>query len=179
MNECLRGLKGLVPWLGVGIALLVAAAWRLYERRPRERRPGEEGLDDPALVQAFNWVAKTPQMRYLRGYAVRRALAMVQRGEAVDLGCGPGLYSSRLARLGHACTGIDFSPASVAYAREQAAAQGLDCRYHEGDVRRTDFAAGYGLVNGEQRMEMIRDPAIYQQFFSKLSKAVFLEAFTL
>ena len=32
---------------------------------------------------------------------------------------------------------------------------------------------------GEQRMEMIYDPLIYQQFFAKLSKAVFLEAFTL
>jgi hypothetical protein len=29
---------------------------------------------------------------------------------------------------------------------------------------------------GQQRMEMLRDPLIYQQFFAKLAKAVFLEA---
>jgi hypothetical protein len=32
---------------------------------------------------------------------------------------------------------------------------------------------------GQQKMEMLRDPVMYQTFFAKLSKAVFLEAFTL
>jgi hypothetical protein len=36
-----------------------------------------------------------------------------------------------------------------------------------------------GVPPGEQRMEMLRDPVLYQTFFAKLSKAVFLEAFAL
>lgn len=35
----------------------------------------------------------------------------------LDLGCGPGFYTSRLARLGHRCVGVDFSPASVSTLR--------------------------------------------------------------
>ncbi|MCP9440698.1 MAG: hypothetical protein NNA20_07185 [Nitrospira sp.] len=35
------------------------------------------------------------------------------------------------------------------------------------------------ILPGEQRMEMVRDPVLYQTFFAKLSKAVFLEAFAL
>ena len=64
----------------------------------------------------------------------------------LDLACGPGLYASRLARLGHSCVGIDFSPASIAYAREQAAAGGLDCTYHHADLRQAAFGSGYGLA---------------------------------
>jgi SAM-dependent methyltransferase len=64
-------------------------------------------------------------------------------GRVLDLGCGPGLYTSRLARLGHHCAGIDFSPASIAYASAEAERDGLACEYTLGDLRgaklRTDF----------------------------------------
>jgi SAM-dependent methyltransferase len=64
----------------------------------------------------------------------------------LDLGCGPGLYTNRLARLGHRCVGIDFSPASIDYAREQAEEAGLECTYIHQDIRTADYGDGYGLV---------------------------------
>jgi SAM-dependent methyltransferase len=64
----------------------------------------------------------------------------------LDLGCGPGLYTHRLAGLGHRCTGIDFSPASIAYARQQAEEAGLECTYIQQDIRTADYGDGYGLV---------------------------------
>jgi SAM-dependent methyltransferase len=47
----------------------------------------------------------------------------------VDFGCGPGLYTRRLAQRGAAVTGIDFSARSIAYAQEQAEGAGWDIRY--------------------------------------------------
>ena len=64
----------------------------------------------------------------------------------LDLGCGPGLYSSRLARLAHRCTGIDFSPASIRHATEQAAREELPCTYIHDDIRSADYGTAYGLV---------------------------------
>lgn len=64
----------------------------------------------------------------------------------LDLGCGPGLYSSRLAARGHTCTGIDFSPASIAFAREQARIEQLECTYRREDIRTADFGAAYEMV---------------------------------
>ncbi|MCO6450469.1 MAG: class I SAM-dependent methyltransferase [Caldilineales bacterium] len=64
----------------------------------------------------------------------------------LDLGCGPGLYSNRLAQLGYQCTGIDFSPASITYAREQAVRTGVSSTFILDDIRTADFGAGYGLV---------------------------------
>ena len=61
----------------------------------------------------------------------------------LDLGCGPGLYSARLASLGHVCHGIDFGPASIEYAVEHAPE---NCSYTLGDIRATDFGSGYDLV---------------------------------
>lgn len=47
----------------------------------------------------------------------------------VDFGCGPGLYTSRLAKTGADVTGIDFSARSIEYARDQAGTMQLGINY--------------------------------------------------
>jgi SAM-dependent methyltransferase len=42
--------------------------------------------------------------------------------------------------------GIDWSPASVAYAREQAEREGLTCRYVHADFRVAEYGAGYDMA---------------------------------
>lgn len=65
----------------------------------------------------------------------------------LDLGCGPGFYTARLARTGCECVGIDFSPASIRYAREIADAEpNLSCTYHHADVRDGNFGERFDLV---------------------------------
>lgn len=64
----------------------------------------------------------------------------LQPGDAVlDLGCGPGLYTSKLARRGLRVTGVDFSPNSLDYARRQAREGGLDVEYVQLSYLKLDY----------------------------------------
>lgn len=74
-------------------------------------------------------------------------IALSQAGSRVlDLGCGPGLYTQRLAEQGHDCFGIDIGPASIEYAVQQAFGLAERCRYALGDLRQVEFGAGYDLI---------------------------------
>jgi SAM-dependent methyltransferase len=64
----------------------------------------------------------------------------------LDLGCGPGLYASRLAARGHRVVGIDFSPASIEYARAESEASSLSCSYILGNLLDTEFGTGHDAV---------------------------------
>jgi len=46
-----------------------------------------------------------------------------------DFGCGPGLYTTRLAQRQADVTGIDFSKSSIQYARDIATKEGLSIQY--------------------------------------------------
>jgi SAM-dependent methyltransferase len=67
-------------------------------------------------------------------------------GKLLDLGCGPGLYVHRLSARGCECAGIDFSPASIRYAKETATAEKLPCRFVLADLRDEAFGVGFDVV---------------------------------
>lgn len=114
---------------------------------------------------------------------IHQQVLMGKSGRILDLGCGPGLYTSRFARLGHACVGIDFSPASITYAREYAAKGSLRCTYIQEDIRAAAFGEDYDLVMmifGEFNVFRPRDAReILQKAFSSLEPGgyLLLEAF--
>jgi len=66
--------------------------------------------------------------------------------KVLDIACGPGLHSLDLARRGHSTFGIDFSPASIEWAKSSAAEQSLASEFVHGDLRKTEFGSRYDLA---------------------------------
>lgn len=99
------------------------------------------------LSQAHDRASRRDEIIERQVAWIHGALLHGQATAVLDLGCGPGLYTSRLARLGHRCMGIDYSPAAITYARGRAAAEGLACQYELRDIRAGDYGETcYGLA---------------------------------
>lgn len=144
--------------------LAAGSLLEVVQRQP-EPQPWAEGDNIPWHEPGFSARMLKEHLSQEHDAASRRSAKIEQHvkwihdqalgskaGRLLDLGCGPGLYSSRLARLGHQVTGIDYSPASIAYARQQAQAEGLEIQYIHGDIREVAFGQGYQaamLIYGE------------------------------
>ncbi len=95
-----------------------------------------------------------------------------QPGKLLDLGCGPGLYSGHLTDLGHQVSGIDYSPASITYAREQATLRGQAITFIHADIREADYGSQYDaamLIFGETN---VFRPADIRKILEKIYAAL-------
>ena len=77
---------------------------------------------------------------------IHQELLSSRPSRILELACGPGLYTNRLAKLGHDCVGIDYSPASIAYASENAKQDSLACNYLQRDIREADYGHAFDLA---------------------------------
>ena len=80
----------------------------------------------------------------------------------VDIGCGGGLVSEPLARLGFAVTGIDAEAETLAVARHHSEASAVAVDYRQATVE--DLAAGgetFDAVLALEVVEHVADPALF------------------
>jgi len=125
-------------------------------KRDMDLQPWVEGeripWDDPAFSERIlkehlaqeNDAASRPAAKIKKHVDwIQRQLLGDRPGKILDLGCGPGLYTARLAKLGHTCHGIDFAPAAIEYAIKNAPA---GCSYTLADIREAEYGEHYDLV---------------------------------
>ncbi len=79
---------------------------------------------------------------------------------AIDVGCGAGLLTEPLARLGAEVTGLDAAAENVAAAGAHAAAVGLYVDYRHADIETLD-GEQFDLVTSMEVIEHVTDPAAF------------------
>lgn len=135
-------------------AKLSDALWRIYRRAdppvPWELFDGNLPWNDPAfsermlvehLDQSHNAASRKHTEREKALAWFWGKLGLQAGDDVLDFTCGPGLYAVDLALKGCQVTGIDFSPASIAFAWTLAEENGVadKCEFIEQDVRESEL----------------------------------------
>jgi 2-polyprenyl-3-methyl-5-hydroxy-6-metoxy-1,4-benzoquinol methylase len=88
----------------------------------------------------------------------------------LDVGCGIGRWSRRLASRGARVTGIDLSPTMVAEARARATQEGVGerCRFLVADLAELELRTRYDLVLCVTVLQHILDPERHRRALERL-----------
>lgn len=90
---------------------------------------------------------------------------------ALDIGCGGGLVSAPLARMGAKVTGLDASEEAIGAARAHADATGLDIDFQAGTAEAlVESGAQFNLVTALEIIEHVSDVGAFLDAASALVK---------
>lgn len=123
---------------------------------------------DPSGSSAMLHKLNPVRLRYIRD-AIDRHWLGEESGfrpltgkRALDVGCGAGLLSEPLARLGATVTALDAAQENIAIARAHAEGQGLLIDYRATPVEQLD-SDRFDLVTSMEVIEHVTDPAAFIQ----------------
>jgi 2-polyprenyl-3-methyl-5-hydroxy-6-metoxy-1,4-benzoquinol methylase len=126
-------------------------AWRFASRGDGLAAVCSYGM--PAFYnRAIHWCQRLALGRWLQVQAGTRVL---------DVGCGIGRWSCRLAARGARVTGVDLSPTMIAQAGRHAAAQGVTarCRFLAQDLAALEVDGPFDVILGVTVLQHILEPA--------------------
>jgi 2-polyprenyl-6-hydroxyphenyl methylase/3-demethylubiquinone-9 3-methyltransferase len=118
----------------------------------------------PARIE---WLRDTIAGHFRRSSAGALPLAGLR---LLDIGCGGGLLSEPLSRLGAAVVGLDPAPASIAVARAHAEATGATPSYRVGTVE--DLAREGETFDAALAMEVVEHVADVRAFVAAAASLV-------
>ena len=132
------------------------------QQRPALFAPGEALFwDDPHISEQMlvahldpksDAASRRPQIIDREVAWLIVGLQLDKDAAVLDLGCGPGLYASRLAQRGLRVTGVDYSKRSLACAQDYAQEYNLDIDYIFQDYLALSFEARFDailMINGD------------------------------
>jgi 2-polyprenyl-6-hydroxyphenyl methylase/3-demethylubiquinone-9 3-methyltransferase len=159
---------------------------------PQSNIPGGPSTVDPAEVARFSKLSEEwwdPQGRmaplhkinplrlgWIRDTACRkfnrnpRSLKSLERLRILDIGCGAGLLSEPLARLGAQVIGIDPSDSNIAAAKVHAARSNVLIDYRATTVEEMGNLERFDIVLAMEVVEHVTDVGLFLQRCAALMK---------
>jgi SAM-dependent methyltransferase len=109
---------------------------------------GEELVGDDIFGEDYSWFMDEilEQRSDADVETILGLLELPDGAELLDVPCGHGRISNRLAARGLRVTGVDRSPRFLDLARERAAAAGVEVEYLEGDMRELPFEGRFDAL---------------------------------
>ena len=105
-----------------------------------------ENQYDP-IVEAYKESKQLPFREFVEAYSLFEILGDIRGAAVLDLACGDGFYTRRIAQAGaREVTGVDLSAEMIRLAEEEERARPLGCRYLQGDAARLEFSGQVDLV---------------------------------
>lgn len=90
--------------------------------------------------------ALTDERTMMEVDALVRLLELDKPKKILDLACGFGRHTNRLAALGHHMTGVDLTAGFLELARQDAIQRCVDVHYQLGDMRNINFESEFDCV---------------------------------
>ena len=113
---------------------------------------------------AFDWWNKTGNYKLLHNLNPLRLEYVsshfeLKNKKILDIGCGGGIFSEELSKLGARVTGIDSSKKSVSIAKQHAKENKLDIEYINGSILDTEDLKKFDCIVCFEMIEHINEPS--------------------